>query len=320
MSKKILKKLAIIISHCDSSEKRNMLREAIFKLKKIDLDILLFSHVPINKDIQDNVNYLILDNYNPILTLDSDGTAMSYWINRKYKNKELKLICIRPDYGWTTFNQFKKSGLFSKDLDYDYFYLVHYDMELNNKTLKYFKLTETNLLSNSINPLNEYFFPSTNFIGLKKEMYSNFVNSINKKDYKNVVRNEGSAESYLTTLVSNLISTNDFIKVEVNDLQRNVSVEEMFNHNENINDNFKIFFITHPRSGNCKIYIYEIKKIPIIRYNDTEFILENKEDIIINLPKPFKKSDNIGYELDNQYYDLSKFLKSDNTYKGMEEL
>ena len=319
-----MKKLAIIISHCDTDEKRNILRETISKLKKIDLDILLFSHIPVSRDIQDSINYLIIDTSNPILTMNNSHITMNLWLRRIYKGKKIELVFVRPDYGWTVFNQIKKSGIFSKSLDYDYFYLVNYDMDLNDKTLKYFQLTETNLLSSSVNTTNDHFFPSIVFNGFKREVFFRIADLIKKVDYMATLGPpiHGNAEVYLNTLTSDI----DYKKVEVNDLLSISSLDDTFNYSKN--DNFKIFFITHfineDLDGmifaykNFKIYIYDIKEIPTIKYDDTIFTLENKEDIIIDLPKSYLEVDNIGYELDNQYYDLTKFLKCDDIYKMVE--
>ena len=47
--------LIIILSHCDTEEKREILIDNINKIKSNNFDILLVSHIPIHPSIQELV-------------------------------------------------------------------------------------------------------------------------------------------------------------------------------------------------------------------------------------------------------------------------
>ena len=69
--------LIIILSHCDSKEKIEILTDNIKKLKTQNFDILLLSHTPIPSHIQQMIEYFIYDKSNPIINWPYRG--MVFW-------------------------------------------------------------------------------------------------------------------------------------------------------------------------------------------------------------------------------------------------
>jgi len=59
--------LIIILSHCDTEEKQEILIDNINKIKSNNFDILLVSHIPIPPSIQELVKGLSLLNQSPLL-------------------------------------------------------------------------------------------------------------------------------------------------------------------------------------------------------------------------------------------------------------
>ena len=116
--------LIIILSHCDSREKREILIDNIKKLKTQNFDILLLSHIPIPPSIQQIVEYFIYDKSNPIINWPDRG--MVFW-KKILGDPNLRLQTIYPDYGWTAFNQILLGGNLGLSLDYDYFSFRFYN-------------------------------------------------------------------------------------------------------------------------------------------------------------------------------------------------
>ena len=69
--------LIIILSHCDTEEKKEVLINNVNKLKSNNFDILLVSHIPIPSSIQELVEYFIYDKSNPIINWPERG--MVFW-------------------------------------------------------------------------------------------------------------------------------------------------------------------------------------------------------------------------------------------------
>lgn len=115
------KNILIIQSHCNTETKLNVLSDNLDKLKNFDLDILLFSHIPLPEEITKKVNYFIFDSSNPILW---EERRHYYW----WSNYKFKLESTVPDYGWTVFNQIIGSYEFLKNKPYEHFIIFCYDV------------------------------------------------------------------------------------------------------------------------------------------------------------------------------------------------
>ena len=87
-------KLYCITSHCNTEEKLNALKENIKYLKKKKLDILLISHIPLDKDVINLVDHFIYDKINPILHYPEKYNVV--WANIDNH----RLISYNPDIGW----------------------------------------------------------------------------------------------------------------------------------------------------------------------------------------------------------------------------
>mgnify|MGYP003353522814 FL=1 len=59
-----MKNIVLIQSHCDTEEKLDYLKKNIEKIKKFDLEILLFSHIPLNQEVIGMVDYFVFDKSN----------------------------------------------------------------------------------------------------------------------------------------------------------------------------------------------------------------------------------------------------------------
>lgn len=189
------KKLILIQSHCNTEEKKNYLLSNINKLKNYDVDILLFSHIPLPIEIISKVDYFVYDKSNPVLF---DERRHHYW----WANNFIKLETTVPDYSWTVFNQIIKGYSLIEKINYEYIYIFCYDLIID-KTVDFFLKNPTSCSFKHLKPedvddkgnfLPVQFNTALVFSVLKNEEMKIFVNSISKKEY--IERTDLIAEEY----------------------------------------------------------------------------------------------------------------------------
>jgi hypothetical protein len=131
-----MKNLAIILSHCDTLEKIDTLKQQIQGLKNLKIDTLLISHIPLDPSLQKEVSYYIYDQDNPLLYWPE--RALKFW-NKTVGNGTLPvgLTCMVPDYGWTAIDQILKATNFALPLKYDYYSFINYDSLLTREFKSY---------------------------------------------------------------------------------------------------------------------------------------------------------------------------------------
>ena len=142
-----MKKIALISTFCDTFEKQELLRKNIGRIKDLSTDIMVISPIKIPYEIIEMCDYFISVKENPILPLDTRSQLL--W---KYPNSShnIRHTLISKDYGWTSLYQIKKLLEISNNLDYDIFYLMIYDLKIDQEIEKIF-------IDNEVN----YFFPNT---------------------------------------------------------------------------------------------------------------------------------------------------------------
>ena len=88
-----MKKIVLIQSHCNTNEKIEILKKNITELRKLDVDILLFSHIMIPSEVIESVDYFVYDKSTMIVYGFFHNTQMaeSRAKDLKKSNPELKL-------------------------------------------------------------------------------------------------------------------------------------------------------------------------------------------------------------------------------------
>jgi len=124
-----MKNLAIVLSHCDTLEKIDVLKQQIQSLKKFKIDTLLISHIPLDASLQKEVAYYIYDEDNPLLYWPE--RTMRWWDkNVGTDTLSVGMTCMAPDHGWTAIDQILKATNFALPLKYDYYSFINYDTRL----------------------------------------------------------------------------------------------------------------------------------------------------------------------------------------------
>lgn len=190
-----MKKLALISTYCNTWDKLNALHNTLVKLKELNIDSLVYSPLPLPSQITDIANFIFITKENPIIHWPERG--MVHW--KEITNQRSTLIL--SDYGWASIYQYKKLMEIGSSFNYDYYFPLIYDLNLD---------TEVTKILNS--PHEKLFFPSDKsksskvggiFMSLSKENLNKLFPLINKQLYLEVCR-ESIAEKYIEFLCDSI--------------------------------------------------------------------------------------------------------------------
>ena len=305
--------LICITSHCNDDDKIEILERNISILKDSGFKILVASHIPLCDRILSSIDYFVYDKSNPILYYPE--RYMEFWKTIEIDRKSLKLNTFLPDYGWTVLNQYKKIGAFCKELNYDQYTFINYDIQLTSRMLKKIEHPSGNIMSNvkwSRNNSNIVKFPSLLFFSFTSNDFFRFSSLLNKQDY--IDGTHIDSESYVENLLhsgESLSSTGspffhhkilskfeyEIFDEMVEDKYDFKVVEDENIWNFNTNNNYFELFVT-----NESIIIYNLK-------NAIKFNINGEDGILTKNKKLDHAIDQIGYyNLENQLIDITYLL------------
>tara|TARA_B110001454_G_scaffold203852_1_gene212090 strand:+ start:895 stop:1803 length:909 start_codon:yes stop_codon:yes gene_type:complete len=267
--------LFCITSHCNDEDKIEILKKNINILKNLGFKILVASHIPLCDKILSSIDYFIYDKSNPILYYPE--RYMDFWKTVEVDKKFLKLNTYLPDYGWTVLNQYKKIGAFCKELNYDQYTFINYDIQLTQEMLNKIKHPSGNIMSNvkwSRNDSNIVKFPSLLFFSFTSNDFFRFSSLLNKQDYIDGTHTD--SESY----VENLLHSFEYEIFEemVEDEYDFKVVEDENIWNFNTDNNYFELFVT-----NENIIIYNFKKSIKFNINGEEGVLTKNKKLDNNI-------------------------------------
>jgi len=136
ITKEKKKNLVIILSHCDTPLKIKTLKETIASLRSTEVDILLTSHIPIDLDIQDMVDYYIFDKSNPLINKIEKQLVSWRKIHLKSLDCWVKFQVPHQDHWGGVMNQIIKAADIGLNLDYDCYSFLGYDVNLKEVHLR----------------------------------------------------------------------------------------------------------------------------------------------------------------------------------------
>lgn len=210
-----MKKLALISTYCNTWDKLNALYNTLIKLKELGIDSLVYSPLPLPTEITNISNFVFITKENPIIHWPERG--MIHWKNVK----NYRTTLILSDYGWASIYQYKKLMELGSNFDYDYYFPLIYDLNLDTEVTK--------ILTT---PHKKMFFPSNKsksskvggiFMSLSKENLNKLFPLINKQHYLEVC--QGSiAEKYIEFLCDSVNGkVNPHITTDIMDEHGNIS-------------------------------------------------------------------------------------------------
>ena len=193
----INKRCFLVTAYCDTPIKKKTLEDTLKNISRYNTDIILFSHYPIEKHIQELTDYSIYDYSNPILG-PKDGRSMINWRRFRFPDVEgnaFKINTHAVDYGYAAAQQIKRGILFANEIGYDEVIILNYDLIVYDKMVDDFN--EGLLTYDSIVPIyggEKGLYMA--WFALKIKPFLNNIKSITREDYSNTI-DESIVEEYL---------------------------------------------------------------------------------------------------------------------------
>jgi hypothetical protein len=150
-----MKKIALISTFCDTQEKQNILEENIIKIKDLGIDVMAISPIEIPYSITKLCDFFFYTKENPLLKWPT--RAQSHWYQMPLPDGKITTLQRGlVDYGWAGLYQVKKLSQIALTFDYDIFYHLIYDLEIDEIVENEFKLND-----NIIHPRRDPHHPET---------------------------------------------------------------------------------------------------------------------------------------------------------------
>ena len=175
-----MKKIALITGFCNTEEKLKILHNNILTIKELGLDVMVFSHLYLPEYINNIIDYTIISKENPVSIWP--GKYINQWYLFRFNGAEYHMSVATPDYGYAVLNQIKRMADLALSMDYDHFFVIDYDVNINEHV-------KSALLDNKKNSFfpgkkkEDIFDISLYLISLDRQHLINFKNLISKKSY-----------------------------------------------------------------------------------------------------------------------------------------
>jgi len=211
-----MKKIALISTFCDTQEKQDILYENILKIKELGIDVMALgpNFIQLPSHITEACDYFFYTKDNPLL--EWPVRAYSHWYRHEHSpEKILYMHRGLADYGWAALYQTKKLSQLALTFDYDMFYHMIYDLEIDSVIEQEF-LENNNIVHPRRNPNNpeEIWETNLHFIALKRELMEKIEKDITLDEY---LRTNGVAEGEVKKWVEkyNIPISNHFVKDKI---------------------------------------------------------------------------------------------------------
>ena len=150
-----MKKIALISTFCDTEEKQNILKENIIKIKSLGIEVMAISPIEIPYDITKLCDFFFYTKENPLLKWPE--RAYNHWFEKQTPRGVTSIHRGLADYGWAALYQTKKLSQIALTFDYDIFYHMIYDLEIDEVVEEELK----NFNVNIIHPRRDPHHPET---------------------------------------------------------------------------------------------------------------------------------------------------------------
>lgn len=330
------KKVALISSFCNSKEKLDVLQSNIKELKQLAFDVIVISPLTLPKEIVSICDYFFYTKENKILRWPLN--VERYWYRMGLPNKD-SLLFFTPseDYGWTGLNHVKRLTEIALTFDYEHFYHLIYDLEIDSNV--------KNLLNNPVDKWISSFQrrevkvdSSLHLMIFNKENVKKLLELVTLDNYLDFLKNSEKGRATEVFV--------DTLREKLDCEKSNFYVKDKIYYNENFFNHSKItrlrFFIeknSADPSANIRICFYEnMENLNVeVSVNDKKSSLNingiyifdcgvNHKDlrsatvtlknetmdlipVIESMPHSFMKSGPDIYSIQDDYYKLYPFTK-----------
>jgi len=178
------KKVALINTFCNNEEKVNILKDNINKIKNLGIDVIVISPIPLKQEIINSCDYFFQTKDNPLLTWPV--RCHTHWYQMPISNGRITTIHRAiDDYGWAGLFQVKKLSQIALTFDYEIFYHVIYDLEIDEVVENEFLKNNVNIVHprKDIQNSNLLFDTTLHFMVFDREMMINIEKEIQLNEY-----------------------------------------------------------------------------------------------------------------------------------------
>ena len=236
-------KIVLISSYCDTKEKIDVLINTIKSVKSYNLDVMVNSPLPLPSDVINMCDFYVQTKENPLLYWP-EKSVMS-WVRNTDKDKEIVIKRALIDYGWAALYQTKKLSEYALTYDYDRYYHIIYDTEIDDTVVSTF-LSDKKC---NFYPFHEHKV-SLHLIALDREILLKFSNLITFDSY---LKFNCIVENWL---YDTLIKSNMDYKIELEKIEDLI----LFHKDDNLFDysdiNGLVFFIVKDVVHNDEVCLY----------------------------------------------------------------
>ena len=243
-----MKKIALITSFCNTEEKLEVLHDNIKTIKNLGLDVMVFSHFYLPKNINDLIDYTIISKENPILMWPAK--TINHWQSLPHKTFLCAMVTSSADYGYAVLNQIKRMASLALSMGYDSFFIVDYDLNITEYVKSIFLDNKKNSFFPAKNSLGDVWGIGLRLISFDREHLTRFKNLITVESY--LFDNRDCAESWVHKAINFLPG---IIETE--------PLEDLIYNYENVD------FFNYSIIEEVKLYIHKIPndEIKLIFYN-----------------------------------------------------
>lgn len=290
------KKIALISTFCNSDDKIKLLTENVKKIKSFGVDVMLISPLKLTDELIDLCDYLIYSKENPVLTWPEKSYFQ--WWDGTINGRHITMTTTYPDYGYAGLVQVKRMADFALSMDYDIFFPMIYDININEHVESVFR-----------SELKNSFFPSMrdgqvwgiglHLISLDRDHLTRFKNLITRESY--LVEGDFDAFAWLHRAVKLIPGKLETEPVE--DLIYFLENKEFFNISSS--DKFQSF-IHKTLVDNMKIVFYDFGGVKNFKIKTEDFYqeinLREWEEVVL----PFFDCSSLIIECDGEVIDFTE--------------
>lgn len=187
-----MKKIALISTFCDTEEKQKILEDNIIKIKKLGVDVMAISPIEIPQKIVNLCDYFFYTKDNELLKWPI--RMYTHWYQMPISEGRITTLQRGlADYGWAGLHQVKKLSQIALTFNYDLFYHLIYDLEIDEVVENEIKSNQINVIHPRVNPNHpdEIWDTTLHFMIFDRDLMTKIEKEITLDEY---LRTNGMAE------------------------------------------------------------------------------------------------------------------------------
>lgn len=180
------KKVVLISSFCDNQKKMDVLKENLIKLKSLNLDTMVIApnFLPVDEEIIKLSDFVFYTKENPLLKYPI--RQYTHWYEKQLPDGRVTTLHRGfADYGWAALYQTKKLSQIALTFDYELFYHLIYDVEIDDVLVSELSKNDANIIHPRRNPNHpdEIWECTLHFMVFDRDMMSKIEKEITLEEY-----------------------------------------------------------------------------------------------------------------------------------------